>query len=115
MLVERRARAQERRVLPETIARFVRESADYIGLSLKPFPSLPYTFDPGRTPASLRNCESQPDWKLPSLITKYPRFSTDRETSEKNNLEWVTPGHSLFEALRRCAFSLAQETFGKGT
>ena len=114
MLVERRARAQERRVVPETIARFIRESADYVDLSLKPVPSLPHTFEPGRTPTILKNCESQPDWKLPPLVTKYPRFSTDRETADTKNLEWVTPGHPLFEALRRHAFSLAQETFGKG-
>jgi superfamily II DNA or RNA helicase len=114
MLVERRARAQERRVVPETIARFIRESADYVDLSLKPVPSLPHTFEPGRTPTILKNCESQPDWKFPSLVTKYPRFSTDRETADTKNLEWVTPGHPLFEALRRHAFSLAQETFGKG-
>ena len=114
MLVERRARAQERRVVPETIARFMRESADYIGFALKTHSSLPHTFDPGRTPTILRNYESQTDWKLPPLVTKYPRFSTDRDTAETNNLEWVTPGHPLFEALRRHAFILAQGTFGKG-
>jgi superfamily II DNA or RNA helicase len=114
MLVERRARAQERRVVPETIARFMRESADYIDFPLKTHSSLPHTFDPGRTPTILRNYESQTDWKLSPLVTKYPRFSTDRDTAETNNLEWVTPGHPLFEALRRHAFSLAQETFGKG-
>jgi hypothetical protein len=114
MLVERRARAQERRVVPETIARFMRESADYIDFVLKTHSSLPHTFDPGRTPTILRNYESQPDWKLPPLVTKYPRFSTDRDTAETNNLEWVTPGHPLFEALRRHAFILAQGTFGKG-
>jgi len=114
MLVERRARAQERRVVPETIARFMRESADYIDFALKTHSSLPHTFDPGRTPTTLRNYESQPDWKLSPLVTKYPRFSTDRDTAETNNLEWVTPGHPLFEALRRHAFILAQGTFGKG-
>ena len=114
MLVERRARAQERRVVPETIARFMRDSADYVDFALKTHSSLPHTFDPGRTPTTLRNYESQPDWKLPPLVTKYPRFSTDRDTAETNNLEWVTPGHPLFEALRRHAFILAQGTFGKG-
>jgi superfamily II DNA or RNA helicase len=114
MLVERRAKAQERRVVPETIARFMRESADYIDFALKTHSSLPHTFDPGRTPTILRNYESQPDWKLPPLVTKYPRFSTDRDTAETNNLEWITPGHPLFEALRRHSSSQAQGTFGKG-
>jgi hypothetical protein len=31
-----------------------------------------------------------------------------------HNLEWVTPGHPLFEALRRHVLAQAQEAFGKG-
>ncbi|MBI4527341.1 MAG: DUF3883 domain-containing protein [Deltaproteobacteria bacterium] len=114
MLIERRARAQERRLVPETIARFLSETAEHASLALKAFPSLPHAFDPGRTPTTLKRYESQPDWRLPTLATRYPRLSTDRETAEKNNLEWVTPGHPLFEALRRNTLSLAQEPFSKG-
>ncbi|MGH7775451.1 MAG: DEAD/DEAH box helicase, partial [Candidatus Binatia bacterium] len=114
MLIERRARAQERRVVPETIARFIRESAERVSFPLKQVPTLPHTFEPGRTPSALKRYEAQPDWKLPALAVKYPRLSADRDTAEKNNLEWVTPGHPLFEALRRHALNLAQETFGKG-
>ena len=114
MLIERRARAQERRLVPETIARFLSETSEHASLSLKAFPSLPHAFDPGRIPAALKRYESQPDWKLPALATRYPRLSTDRETAERHNLEWVTPGHPLFEALRRHTLSLAQEPFSKG-
>src|SRR5579875_2047618 len=114
MLIERRARAQERRVVPETIARFLRESAEFVPLTLKVLPNLPHTFEPGRTPAVLKDHEKDPDWRLPSLASRYPRCSTDRETAEANNLEWVTPGHPLFEAIRRDIHSKALETFGKG-
>ncbi|MBI3950364.1 MAG: DUF3883 domain-containing protein, partial [Acidobacteria bacterium] len=114
MLIERRARAQERRVVPETIARFIRESAEYVSFPLKPVPTLLHTFEPGKTPSVLRTYETQPDWKLPGLAAKYPRISTDRDTAEENNLEWITPGHPLFEALRHHSLTLAQEAFGKG-
>ena len=114
MLIERRARAQECRLVPETIARFMFDSSEYVPFTLKPVPSLPHTFDPVRTPSTLRRYEGQPDWKLPPLATKYPRLSTDRDTAEKNNLEWITPGHPLFEALRCHTLGLAQEPFGKG-
>ncbi|HTS18046.1 MAG TPA: helicase-related protein [Verrucomicrobiae bacterium] len=114
MLIERRARAQERRVVPETIARFIREAAEYAPLPLKPIAAIPHAFEPGKTPAVLRRYEHEPTWKMPSLAAKYPRLSTDRETAECNNLEWVTPGHPLFEALRRHAHSSAQESFGRG-
>lgn len=114
MLIERRARAQERRVVPETIARFIRDSAGLVSLNLKPVQALPHTFEPARTPPALRRYEQEPTWKFPALAVRYPRFSTDRETAEENNLEWVTPGHPLFEALRRHTLASAQEPFGKG-
>src|SRR4030067_1014239 len=48
MLIERRARAQERRVGPEPIARFIVEASPYAGLTIKPVPALPHAFEPGR-------------------------------------------------------------------
>jgi SNF2 family DNA or RNA helicase len=114
MLVQRRAMAQERRVVPETIARFIRHAADYARLELKDIPALAHAFEPGRTPPVLRSYEQASDWRLPALAAKYPRSSTDRAVAEKNSLEWVTPGHPLFEALRRHTYSLAGEALGKG-
>lgn len=115
MLIERRAKAQERRVVPETIARFIKDASDYVPLTLKFVGGLPHTFEPGKTPSLLKRYESQPDWKLPAIANRYPRCSTDRETAEKNNLEWVTPGHPLFEAVRRDIYSRSQDVFSKGS
>src|SRR5208283_861899 len=114
MLIERRAKAQERRVVPETIARFLKDASEYVSLPMKFGAGLPHTFEPGKTPASLKRYESLQDWKLPTLAIKYPRCSTDRDTAEKNNLEWITPGHPLFEAIRRDIYSRAQDVFSKG-
>lgn len=114
MLIERRARAQERRVVPETIARFITESAGFAGLPLKLVGSPAHAFEPGRTPPALRVHEQDPDWRLPQLAARYPRCSTDREAAEAGNLEWVTPGHSLFEALRRHMLTLARPAFATG-
>jgi len=114
MLIERRARAQERRVVPETIARFIRDSAPLVPLTLTSFATLPYTFEPTATPAVLRRYERDANWKCASLALRYPRFSTDREIAEHNNLEWVTPGHPLFEALRRHALARSQPAWAAG-
>ncbi|MCY4614889.1 MAG: helicase-related protein [Chloroflexi bacterium] len=114
MLVERRARAKERRVVPEHIARFMAESAGDAGLGLRPVRGLPHTFDAGRTPTALRRYENEPDWRLPQLAARYSRISTERETAETHNVEWVTPGHSLFEALRRHSLELGRTAFGVG-
>jgi len=114
MLIERRARAQERRVVPETITRFMRDAAEFVPLTFKTFPHLLHTSELERTPSVLRQYESDPSWKLPGLTEKYPRCSTDRETVETNNLEWVTLGHPLFEAIRRHTCTEALPVFGKG-
>lgn len=114
MLIERRARAKERRVVPESIARFLVEAAEYVPLALKPLPKLSHAFEPSKTPPALRRYEAEIDWKLPRLADKYPRSTTDRETAERENLEWVTPGHPLFEAIRRHTLALSRSEFGKG-
>ena len=114
MLVERRARAKECRLVPESIARFLREAAEFVPFKLKPIEKLPHTFDPARTPGVLRRYEREDDWKLPELANRYPRCSTDRETADEHNLEWVTPGHPLFESIRRHTRTCAMEPFGLG-
>jgi hypothetical protein len=114
MLVERRARAQEHRVVPETIARFLRETAPLVPFTLKDARGLPHTFDPGPTPDALRRHENDPTWKLPGLMSRYPRLSTDRKVAESHSLEWVTPGHPLFEALRRHTLDLTRDSFALG-
>ena len=114
MLVERRARAQERRLVPETIARFLQESAKSAGFTLRPVNNRTHSFDSGPTPLSLKRHELSPSWKLPALANRYNRLSTERDTAENYNLEWVTPGHPLFEALRRSSLESGRESFAKG-
>jgi superfamily II DNA or RNA helicase len=114
MLIERRARAQECRVVPETIARFIRDTAGLTQLVIKDVTQYPHSFEPGRTPSILRRYESSPDWKLPSLSDRYPRCSTDRTIADKHNLEWITPGHPLFEAVRRHTEAVSRDPLSKG-
>ena len=45
--------------------------------------------------------------------SNYGRLSTDRDTAQKYNLEWVTPGHPLFEALRRHSVEMGQQHLAK--
>ena len=114
MLVERRALARERRVVPETIARFMAACAGRAGLRLQPLRGLSHAFRPSRTPPALKRCEREPDWRLPALAAQYPPLSTDRETAQEHNLEWVTPGHPLFEALRHHGLALGGPAFAAG-
>ena len=114
MIVERRARAQERRVVPETIARFLSEAAEYVPMRLAALSGLPHTFEALRTPAVLKRYEAESNWRLPSLASRYPRWSTGRETAEGKSLEWVTPGHPFYEAVRRHTLEQGKEAFATG-
>ena len=114
LLVERRAKAQEHRIVPETIARFLQDSASKANLAMTPARGQLHSFTPGPTPAGIRRYDSTPDWNLPKIANRYPRISTDRTTAEERNLEWVTPGHPLFEALRRHSFDQGRETLAQG-
>ena len=114
MLVERRARAQEKRLVPEMVARFIAQAAPYAALTLKPVAALAHSFDPGAIPQTLKRYENAADWRLARLPNRYPRLSTDRDVADKNSLEWVTPGHPLFEALRRYTLDRAREPMGQG-
>ena len=114
MLVERRARAQERRIVPETTARFLKDAAEQADFALKRMRRMPHTFQPGKTPSVVVDYERGPDWRLGRVSPRYPRLSTDRVTATRHNLEWVTPGHPLFEALRRHAMTAAREAFASG-
>ena len=111
MLVERRARARERRVVPETIARFIADSGRHAGLSLNRVRNLPHTFDAGRTPPTVRRHAPNPS----DIASGYGRISTDRDTAQKYaGTEWVTPGHPLFEALRRHSIDMGQQHLASG-
>ncbi|MDD5090749.1 MAG: helicase-related protein, partial [Candidatus Wallbacteria bacterium] len=107
MLVERKAMAQERRMVPESIYRFLSGAAAHAGLEIKTVTAMSHAFEPGAIPSLLHRYERDNDWKFGTLANKYPRCSTDRETADKNKLEWVTPGHPLFESVRRHTAGLA--------
>jgi hypothetical protein len=48
------------------------------------------------------------------VVSRYPRCSTDRKTATEEKLEWVTPGHPLFEAVRRHILAEGQEPMQNG-
>ncbi|MGO8928971.1 MAG: helicase-related protein [Limisphaerales bacterium] len=115
MLVERRALAQERRIVPETVARFFDTSAKEVGLPLTPLKGIERAFTVGKIPTGLYEQARAKDWKLPQLARSYDRICFDRSTLESDvRLEWVTPGHALFEAVRRRVWEQTQPQLRQG-
>ncbi|MDD9819476.1 MAG: helicase-related protein [Nitrospira sp.] len=115
MIVERRARAIEHRIVPEDIARFILAAAKLVPFRLQPVGTPPtHTFIPGPIPSVLRQYERDPKWRFPPLADRYRRCSTDRKVAEEHHVEWVTPGHPLFESIRRHTLTEALVHFTRG-
>jgi superfamily II DNA or RNA helicase len=115
MLVERRAMAQERRIVPETVARFFEIGANEVGLPLTPVKNVQRAFTVGKIPTRLYDQCRAKDWRLPTLARNYDRICFDRSTLESDaRLEWVTPGHALFESVRRQVWEQTQSQLRQG-
>lgn len=115
MLVERRALAQERRIVPETVARFFETGSREIGLPLSPLRDIERAFTVGRIPAALYEETKAKNWKLPELARRYERICFDRDALKLDSrFEWVTPGHPLFEAVRRRIWEQTQGQLRQG-
>ena len=115
MLVERRALAQERRIVPETVARFFEASAKEVGLPLTPIRGFERSFSVGKIPTPLYEHTRAKDWKLLALARSYDRICFERATLQKDlRFEWVTPGHPLFETVRRQIWQQTQPQLRRG-
>ena len=87
---------------PGDCRRFFDASAKEVGLSLTPMKATERAFTVSKIPVVLYQQARAKDWKLLQLAISYDRICFDRSTLETDvRLEWVTPGHPLFEAVRR--------------
>ena len=88
--------------MPETVARFFRSAADYLGIEMKEVRERELAFRLGRLPLTLYELARGEGWRLPPLAKNYDRITFERRTGEEDpRFEWITPGHPLFEAVRR--------------
>ncbi len=115
MLLEQRALARERRIVPETIARFFKKATKQLGIELQEVRDHAQSFRVGRLPSSLYDVARGPEWRLPPLAKSYDRITFERGVSDGDpRFEWVTPGHPLFEAVRRQIEHEARPHFRQG-
>jgi hypothetical protein len=88
MLVEQRALARERRIVPETVARFFRSAADYLGIEMKEVRERELAFRLGRLPMTLYELARGEGWRLPPLAKNYDRITFERRTGEEDPRFW---------------------------
>ncbi len=101
------AEAKERRLVPEVVEEFFLQAAPLVGLPVSEGHQGVYTL--GRIPADLLQVGERLEARFGPLGREYRRISFDkRRLSHDPPLEWVTPGHPLFEAVRELLWEKTQ-------
>ena len=100
-LVGKSMEAKERRLVPEVVEDFFVSAAPMAGLQPAATKGNEHVYRVGRVPKPLRSVGERLEPQFGKLGADYPRIIFDKRIlSEDATLEWVTPGHPLFEAVR---------------
>ena len=100
-IVGRSAEAKERRLVPEVIEDFFIEASPISHLRTKAVRKESHIYRVGKVPRALWSIGERLEPRFGRLGREYGQVVFDKEYLEKDpTLEWVTPGHPLFEALR---------------
>lgn len=112
-ILGRTAEAQERRLVPEVVEEFFLHAAPVVGLPAPKGRKGIYAL--GRLPRSLQETGQRLESRFRPLGREYPRITFDRRhLGDDPTLEWVTPGHPLFEAIREQVWEETQEHLRRG-
>ena len=100
-IVGRSEEAKERRLVPEVIEDFFLEAAPFAGIGPKPTQKDGHVYRVGRLPRSVMPLGNELEPRYGRLGREYSQIVFDKEELKENaTLEWVTPGHPLFECVR---------------
>lgn len=109
------AEAKERRLVPEVIESFFVESVRLMGLNIREGRSEASIYRLGRLPRALLRHAETLESRFGLLGQEYRQITFRQETWQKDGtLEWVTPGHPLFEAARLEMWQQAQSDLERG-
>ncbi len=121
-IVGKSAAARERRLVPEVIEDFFLQAGPLVGIHPKDSP-LPgrgekpagHIYRVGKTPRGLWAAGERLEARFGALGKEYGRIAFDKKLfSADATLEWITPGHPLFEAVREETLALAQADLTNG-
>ncbi|VEN75478.1 RNA polymerase-associated protein RapA [Candidatus Desulfarcum epimagneticum] len=100
-IVSKSEEAKERRLVPEVIESFFLSAAPLAGVSPKARRRNRRVYRIGRLPRNLMPLGNELEPRFGRLGREYKRIVFDKEElNEDPTLEWVTPGHPLFECIR---------------
>ncbi len=115
-IVGKSAEAKERRLVPEIIEDFFLHAAPVSGLQPRETAKDSHVYRIGRVPRSLWPLGEQLEPRFGKLGREYKQIVFDKALLPKDpTLEWMTPGHPLFESVREDAWTRVQDDLRKGT
>jgi superfamily II DNA or RNA helicase len=114
-LVGKSAEARERRLVPEVVEDFFTQAAPIAGLHPKPTTAEGHVYRVGRLPRPLLTVGERLEPRFGRLGREYQRIVFDKaHLSADATLEWVTPGHPLFEAVREDVLERVTDDLRRG-
>jgi superfamily II DNA or RNA helicase len=100
-LVGKSVEAKERRLVPEVIEDFFTKAGPIAGVHPSPLKGREHVYKVGKVPKTLEPIGEKLEPRFGHLGRDYQRVVFDKRLlGDDATLEWVTPGHPLFEAVR---------------
>jgi superfamily II DNA or RNA helicase len=116
VIVGKSEEAKERRLVPEVVEGFFIDAAPLAGISPKEIKNQEHVYRVGRLPRILLPYGIQLEQCFGKLGREYKQIVFDKKLLAKDpTLEWVTPGHPLFESVRSMVHDKVQEDLQRGT
>jgi superfamily II DNA or RNA helicase len=116
VIIGKNAEAKERRLVPEVIEEFFVQASPLAGIHPKAIKAGERVYRVGRIPRTLIPTGDQLEPKFGKLGREYANVVFDKEYLKKDpTLEWVTPGHPLFEVVREDVLSQVNNDLTRGS
>jgi len=116
-IVGKRVEAKERRLVPEVVEDFFVQAAPLAGIRSKASRLSRHVYKVGKVPRSLRAVGDrlESESRCGPLGREYKRVVFDKELLKGDaTLEWVTPGHPLFECVRAYSLDCVEDDLRRG-
>ncbi len=115
VIVGKSAEAKERRLVPEVVEDFFVQAGPLTGVHPRETRKGSHVYRVGRIPRTLWPIGERQELRFGRLGREYKQIAFDKESLRTDpTLEWVTPGHPLFECVREDAWERVQSDLRQG-
>ncbi len=114
-LLGKATESKERRLVPETVEDFFLSAAPLAGIQPKEIKKDSHQYRLGKLPRLLRTIGDRLESRYGKLGDEYKQIVFNKELLKDDpTLEWVTPGHPLFECIRENVLQQVQDDLSRG-